>query len=86
MTENTDLTYYKKNWDVILNRAKGYYKNNKERLRLQERDKYKNLSEEKNKKRECGKNRHHNMSGEKKQWLKEYQKIINQIIVRQKKP
>ena len=39
------------------------------------RDKYKNLSEEnKNKKREYGKNRYHNMSEEKKQKLKEYQK------------
>ena len=39
--------------DVILNRAKDYYENDKERLRKQARDKYKNLSkEEKNKKRE----------------------------------
>ena len=59
MGENTDLTYYQKN---------------KERLRVQARDKYRNLSEEKNKKRECGKNRYCNMSGEKKQRLKEYKK------------
>ena len=32
--------------DVILNRAKDYYKNDKERLREQARDKYRNLSEE----------------------------------------
>ena len=39
------------------------------------RDKYRNLSEEnKNKKKEYGKNRYHNMSEEKKQKLKEYQK------------
>ena len=39
------------------------------------KDKYKNLSEEdKNKKREYGKNSYHNMSEEKKQKLKEYQK------------
>ena len=64
----------KKNGDVILNRAKYYYKNDKERLREQARDKYRNLSEEeKNKKREYGKNRYHNMSEEKKQRLKEYQ-------------
>ena len=43
MVEITNLTYY---WDVILNRAKDYYENNKERLRLQARDKYRNLSEE----------------------------------------
>ena len=50
----------KKNRDVILNRAKDYYKNKKERLRRQARDKYRNLSEEeKNKKRQYGKNRYH---------------------------
>ena len=52
MSENTDLTYYQKNRDVILNRAKDYYENDKERLREQARDKYRNLSEEKIKKRE----------------------------------
>ena len=61
--------------DVILNRAKDYYENDKERLRGQARDKYRKLSEEENnKKREYGKNRHHNMSEENKQRLKEYQK------------
>ena len=75
MSENTNLTYYQKKREVILNRAKDYCENNKERLRVQARDKYRNLSEEeKNKKRECGKNRYCNMSGEKKQRLKEYKK------------
>ena len=32
MSEITDLTYYQKNRTVILNKAKDYYKNNKERL------------------------------------------------------
>ena len=37
---------------MTLNRAKDYYENDQERLRIQARDKYKNLSEEeKNKKR-----------------------------------
>ena len=46
------MTYYQKNRDVILNRAKDYYENNKERLRAKARDKYRNLSEEdKNKKK-----------------------------------
>ena len=59
---------------MILNRAKDYYENDKERLREQARDKYRNLSEEeKNKKREYGKNRYHNMPEEKKQKLQEYQ-------------
>ena len=49
MSENTDLTYYRRNRDVMLNKAKYYYKNNKLRLREQARDKYRNLSgEEKN--------------------------------------
>ena len=45
-------TYYQRNEDIILNRAKYYYENNNERLREQAKDKYRNLSEEdKNKKR-----------------------------------
>ena len=52
MVENTNLTYYQKNWDVILNRAKDYYENDKERLREQARDKYRNLSEEEKIKKE----------------------------------
>ena len=51
MCESTDLTY-QKNRDVILKRAKDYYENDKERLQEQARNKYRNLSEEKNKKKE----------------------------------
>ena len=46
MNEYVDLTYYQRNRNVILNRAKDYYENDKERLREQARDKYRNLSEE----------------------------------------
>ena len=61
---------------MILNGAWYYYENNKERLREQAKNKYRNLSEEeKNKKREYTKNRYNNMSEEKKQRLKEYQKL-----------
>ena len=57
---------------MILNRAKDRYENDKERLREQVIDKYRNLSEEeKNEKRKYGWNRYHNMSEEKKQGLKE---------------
>ena len=74
MGENTNLTYYQKNRDVILNAAKDYYENNNERLGMQAGDKYRNLSEEeKNLKKEYGKNRYRNMSKEKKQRLKKYQ-------------
>ena len=75
MSESAYLTYYYRNRDVVLNRAKDCYENDQEGLRVQARDKYKNLPEEKNnKKREYGKNRYHNISEEKKQRLKEYQK------------
>ena len=42
----SNTTYYQKNRDVILNRAKDYYENNKERLRELAKNKYRNLSEE----------------------------------------
>ena len=45
----SDLTYYQRNRDVILIRAKDYYENDKERLREPARDKYRNLSEEEKK-------------------------------------
>ena len=44
-------TYYQRNRDLILYRAKDYYENDTERIINQARDKYRNLSdEEKNKK------------------------------------
>ena len=49
MSESAYLTYYKKPREVILNRAKDYYENDKDRLRVQARDKYINLSEEEEK-------------------------------------
>ena len=53
MSESAYLTYYQRNQDMIVNRAKDYYENDKERLREQARDKYRSLSEEEknNKKR-----------------------------------
>ena len=45
----SDLTYYQRNQDVILDRAKYYYENNKERLREHAKDKCRNLSEEEKK-------------------------------------
>ena len=77
MSEYAYLTYYQKIRDVILNRAKDYYENDKERLRVQAKDKYRNLSEEeKNKKRGYVKNRYRNMSEEKIKRLKNIKKII----------
>ena len=62
------------NYDAIpvdgildIHRAKYYYENDKERIREEERDKYKNLSKkEKKKKKEYRRNRYHNFSEEKK--------------------
>ena len=81
MTESADLTYYQRNREVILNRAKDYYENDKKkRLREQARDKYRNLSgEEKKNKREYGKNRYHNMSEEKKKKTKRISKKLSQV-------
>ena len=63
-----EKTNYQKHRDVILNRTKDYYKNDKERLREHERYKYRNLSEEeKKKKREYGRNWYHNTPAKKKQ-------------------
>ena len=78
MSECAYLTYYQKNRDVILSRAKGYYENNKERLRVQARDRCRNLSEErKNKKREYEKNRYPNMSEEEKKKTKRLSKKLS---------
>ena len=52
MSESVYLTYCQRNRDVILKRAKDYYVNDKERLREQTRDKYRNLSEEEKIKKE----------------------------------
>ena len=75
MNESADLTYCQRNWDMILNRAKDYNENDKERLGEQARDKYRNLSEEgKNKKGEYGKKQISQYIWRKKQRLKEYPK------------
>ena len=42
----SETTYYQRNRDLILGRAKRYYENDKERLRDKARDKYKELSKE----------------------------------------
>ena len=52
MSEITDLIYYQRNRDLILNKKKDYCKSNKKRLREQARDKYRTLSEEEKIKRE----------------------------------
>ena len=46
----SEPTYYQRSRDVILNRAKDWYKNDKKRLRDNARDKYRNLFGEEKKK------------------------------------
>ena len=46
-----NTTYYQKNKEIILDRAKDCYQNYKERLREQARNKYRKLSKEDKKKR-----------------------------------
>ena len=58
----SEETYYQRNTEAILNRAKDYYENNKEVLREPAKSKYRELSEEeKTTQREHGRNRYHNM-------------------------
>ena len=64
-----------KETDIMLNRAKDYYENNKKLLRERAENKYRSLSEdEKDIKKQYQKARYHNMSDEEKQKLKDYQK------------
>ena len=46
-----NITYYQRNREIMLNRVKDYHENDKERLREQARNKYRNLSEEDKKKK-----------------------------------
>ena len=80
--EHAYLTYYQKNWDVILNRAEDYYENDKKRLTVQARDKYRNLSQEKKMKKENVEKIDIAICLKKKS---KDQKNIKKIIVKQKK-
>ena len=42
----SEMTYYQRNREVILNRAKDYYEENKELLRERGKNKYRELFEE----------------------------------------
>ena len=42
----SETTYYQRNREVILNRAKDYYENSKELLRESAKNKYRELCEE----------------------------------------
>ena len=48
----SEKTYYQRNRDVILHRAKDHYENDEERSREQARNKYRSLLEEAKKQKE----------------------------------
>ena len=63
----SEATYYERNRDVILKRAKDYYENNKELLRKRAKNIYRELPEnEEDVKRQYQRDRYHNMTAEKK--------------------
>ena len=75
MSESADLTYYQRNRDVILNRSKDYYENDKDRLRGQARNKNrKNYLKKKKIQRENTEKIDIIICLKKRQRLKEYQK------------
>ena len=75
-------TYYKKNRDVLLNKSKEYYRNNRALIRERANDKYKLLSEdEKEIIREYHRNRYHN----KNKYLKNIKKNIVKLKISIKK-
>ena len=45
----SETTYYQRNRDIMLNRAKDYYENNKELLRERAKNRYRSLSEDEKK-------------------------------------
>ena len=71
-------TYYERNRDVILNRAKDCYENNKELLRERAKNKYRELPEnEKDVKRLYQRGRYYNMTAEKKTKTKRISKKLS---------
>ena len=79
-------TCCERNRNVILNKAKDYYENNKELLRERAKNKYRESSEnEKDVKRLYHRDKYHNMTAEEKQKLKEYQKNYRETKKQQRK-
>ena len=70
ISKMSETTYYQRSREVILDRAKDYYRNNRNELKVKATDKYRKLSEEeKDMKRQYGRNRYNNMSEVDKQRL-----------------
>ena len=62
MANNVHLTYYQRNKELVISKAKEFYKNNKDKLSKQAREKYQGLpEEEKDKNRTYRINKYHTM-------------------------
>ena len=73
-----ETTYYQRNRDVIINRTKKCYENNKNVLKDKARDKYRDLSDdEENEKKEYRRNRYRNMSEKKETKAKRIPKHLS---------
>ena len=79
MSENNDLTYYQRNRDMILSKARDKYQNLSEEDKIKEREYVKNriiicLKKIKLKKREQARDKYRNLSEEDKNKKREYAK------------
>ena len=75
ISKMNNTTYYQRSKEGVLNKAKDYCQNDKERLREQAKNKYQNLPEEqKQKLREQKGNKYRNLPEEQKQKFREQAK------------
>ena len=75
MSINSQLTYYQRNRDIILKKARDKYNKPEEKIKklMYEKNKYHNMTEEqKNKRRQYERNRNCNMTKEEKNRRREY--------------
>ena len=85
MSTSTRLTYYQKNRDVILKKARDKYNKPEEKIKkiMYEKNKYCNITEEqKNKRTDRERNRYRNMTEEEKEKRREYARIRCHTVIK----
>ena len=85
MSTSTRLTYYQKNGDVILKKARDKYNKPEVKIKkiMYEKNKYRNITEEqKNKRTDCERNRYRNMTEEEKEKRREYARIRCRTVIK----
>ena len=85
MSTSTRLTYYQKNRDVILKKARDKYNKPEEKIKkiMYEKNKYCNITEEqKNKRTDRERNRYRNMTEEEKEKRREYARIRCRAVIK----